>query len=79
MHNIADIRRDKLYMVFVLPASGVAIENALLGDLPASKAALMQDDKRTLNLRPNQNWLEKAVTTDSIISDSKTVRIKVEE
>jgi hypothetical protein len=79
MRNIASIRRDKLYMIFVLPPSGVAIENALLSDLPPSKAVLMQDDKRTLNLRPYQDWIEKAVTTDSIISDSKTVRIKVEE
>jgi hypothetical protein len=79
MRNIADIRRDRLYLIFVLPASGVAIENAVLSDLPPSKAVLLQDDKRTLNMRPYQDWIEKNIATDSIVADSKTVRIRVEE
>jgi len=79
MHNISQIRRDRLYLVFVLPASGVAIENAVLSDLPPSKAVVLQDDKRLLSARPWQNWIEQSVATDSIVGDSKTIRIKVEE
>jgi hypothetical protein len=79
IHNLAQIRRDRLYLVFVLPASGVTIEDAVLSDLPPSKAVILQDDKRALNLRPCQDWIEKSVPADLIVSDSKTVRIKVEE
>jgi hypothetical protein len=79
IRNVADIRRDRLYLVFVLPASGVAIENAVLSDLPPSKAVVLQDDKRAMNFRPCQSWIEKSVPTDSIVGDSRTVHIKVEE
>lgn len=79
LRNLSQMRRDRLYLVFVLPASGVAIENAVLSDLPASKAVVLQDDKRLLSARPYQNWIEQSVATDSIVGDSKTIRIKVEE
>jgi hypothetical protein len=79
IRNLSQIRRDRLYLVFILPASGVAIENAVLSDLPPSKAVVLQDDKRMLSTRPYQNWIEKSVVTDSIVGDSKTIRIKVEE
>jgi hypothetical protein len=79
IRNLSQMRRDRLYLVFVLPASGVAIENAVLSDLPASKAVVLQDDKRLLSARPYQNWIEQSVQTDSIVGDSKTIRIKVEE
>jgi len=39
----------------------------------------LQDDKRLLSARPWQNWIEQSVQTDSIVADSKTIRIKVEE
>jgi hypothetical protein len=79
MRNLSQIQRDRLYLVFVLPASGVTIENAVLSDLPPSKAVVLQDDKRLLSARPWQNWIEQSVKTDSIVGDSKTIRIKVEE
>jgi hypothetical protein len=79
LHNLSQIRRDWLYLTFVLPVSGVAIENAVLSDLPPSKAVVLQDDKRLLTARPYQNWVEQSVQTDSIVGDSKTIKIKVEE
>ena len=78
LNNILNIRRDKLYMVLELPASGVAIEEATLPDLPASKSLLLQDAKRTLKLTPYTPWLEKQLDVDSVIIDKEVVRITVE-
>ena len=79
MNNILRIERDKLYCLLVLPAGGLAITRAELPDLPATKALILQDIKRTLKTQPYPHWLEKSFYTDTVVSDKKMIRITVEE
>jgi hypothetical protein len=78
LNNILNIRRDKLYSVLALPSAGVAIEESILPDLPASKALVLQDAKRTLRLTPYTPWIEKQLDIDSVIIDKEVFRITVE-
>ncbi|MGA1979621.1 MAG: SpoIVB peptidase S55 domain-containing protein [Sedimentisphaerales bacterium] len=79
MNNLLTIGRNKLYCLLVLPAGGVAVENAELPDLPATKILLLQDGKRTLRSQPHPRWLEESLTTGTIIIDEKVMHITVEE
>jgi len=78
IRNIAQMRRDRLYFVLLMPPSGVTIESQALGDLPASKAMVLQDEKRSITVLPYQSWVESSVKTDSIVGDSKVVKFTVE-
>ncbi len=79
MNNILRLDRSKLYCLLVLPDSGIAVEKAELPDLPATKAMVLQDAKRTLATRPCENWIEKTLETKTIVTDKKVVRVTVEE
>jgi hypothetical protein len=79
MNNLLAIGRDELYLLLVLPDAGVAVERAELPDLPATKALLLQDAKRTLKSQPHPRWLEESLTTGTIIIDEKVMQITVEE
>jgi hypothetical protein len=78
LKDVLGIRRDKLYSVLVLPASGVALANAELPYLPATKALVLGDVKRSLNILPYQHWLEKTFQANTVIIDKKIVPITVE-
>jgi hypothetical protein len=79
MNNLLTIGRNKLYCLLVLPAAGVAVERAELPDLPATKALLLQDVKRTLRSLPHPHWLEESLAIDAVIIDEKVMQITVEE
>lgn len=79
MNTILTVGRDKLYCLLVLPPSGVTVARAELPDLPATKALLMQDAKRALSAQPYRHWLEKSLSTGTVIMDKKVMRITVEE
>jgi len=79
INNILAIKRDKLYCLLVLPPGGVSIEQAELPDLPATKALLLQDAKRTLKTLPYQHWVEKDQPTGTVIIDKKVMSITVEK
>ena len=79
INNILQIRQDKLYCFLTLPPSGVAVEKAELPDLPATKALILQDAKRTLRTQPYLHWLEETVETGTIIINSEVMRITVEK
>jgi hypothetical protein len=79
LRTVTALRRDRLYYVLLLPPSGVAIESETLADLPASKAIPLVDDKRTVSMKPSQDWIESSLKVDSIISDAKTIKITVED
>jgi hypothetical protein len=79
INNILAVRRDKLYCLLALPAGGVAVEKAELPDLPATKALILRDVKRTLRTQSYQHWLEKTFRTGTIIIDKKVMRITVEK
>jgi hypothetical protein len=79
MNNLMALSRDKLYFLLVLPDTGVAVERAELPDLPATKALLLQDVKRTLRSQPHPHWLEESLATGTVIIDEKVMQITVEE
>jgi len=79
MNNILTVGRDKLYCLLVLPPRGIAVEQAELPDLPATRAMVLQDDKRVLRTQPHPRWLENTLTTDTVILDRKALRITVEK
>ena len=57
----------------------MAVEKAELPDLPATKALILQDAKRTLRTQPYLHWLEEDVETGTVIIDSEVMRITVEK
>jgi hypothetical protein len=73
------IARDKLYCLLVLPPRGVAVEKAELSDLPATKALVLTDAKRTLRVQPYQHWLEDSFRIGTFVADKKVMRITVEK
>ena len=79
MNNLLAIKRDKLYCLLVLPAGGVAVEAAELPDLPATKALVLGDAKRTLRTQPYPHWVESSLETGTVIIDKKIMRITVEK
>jgi len=79
INNVLATKRDKLYCVLVLPPGGVTVEKAELPDLPATKALVLLDTKRTLRSQPYLHWLEDNLQTDTVIIDKKVMRITVEK
>jgi hypothetical protein len=79
INDILSVKRDSLYCLFILPSRGVTVENAELPDLPATKALILHDGKRTLKTRPYAKWLEKNYKIGAIIIDEKTMSITVEK
>ena len=79
LNNALNIPRDRLYCLLVLPPSGVTLEKSELPDLPATKAMVLQDAKRTLRIQPYQHWKEKSIQTGTVIAGRKVIRITVEE
>ena len=79
MNNVLNVARDRLYCILVLPPRGLSVELAELPDLPATKAMVMQDGKRTLEIRPYSRWLEKSFRTGTVVMDKKVVQITVEK
>ncbi len=73
------VDRDKLYFILSLPPGGIALEQAELPDLPATKALILQNAKRTLQIRPYQHWIEKSLKTGTVIIDKKVLKITVEK
>jgi len=79
MNNLLRIERDKLYCLLVLPPGGVAVAAAELPDLPATKALVLADAKRTLRTQPYKHWLEQSLKTGTVIIDNKVMPITVEK
>jgi hypothetical protein len=76
---LLNLKRDQLYCTLDLPASGIAVERAELPDLPASKALVIQDVKRTLRIQPYQPWVEHSRAIASVITNKQGAQITVEE
>ena len=79
INNSLQVDRDKLYCLLFLPPGGVTVEKSELPDLPATKALVLQNAKRTLETRPYPHWLESSFKTGTIITDKKVMRITVEK
>lgn len=73
------VDRDKLYFILSLPPGGIALEQAELPDLPATRVLVLQNAKRTLQVRPYQHWIEKSLKTGTVIIDKQALKITVEK
>jgi hypothetical protein len=79
INNIANTKRNGLHLILTLPAGGIAIETAELPQLPLSKAVLLNSEKRSMITKSTAQWLEETIPVDTIIIDSRSLDITVEE
>jgi len=79
LNDSLKIDRDSLYFLLTLPPGGVTVEKAELPDLPATRAMVMRDAKRTLRILPHSHWIERSFDVGSVIIDKKVFRITVEK
>jgi hypothetical protein len=79
INDILAIGRDELHCILVLPSGGVAIENAELPELPATKALVLGDAKRATTMQVFPGWIDKSVQTGAVIIDGKIMNITVEQ
>ena len=78
LNDSLKVDRDSLYFLLNLPPGGVTVEKAELPDLPATKALVMRDAKRTLNVLPHSHWVEQSFEVGTVVIDRKVLRITVE-
>jgi len=79
LKNLMSINRKNLYCVLALKPDGITIERSELPYLPATRGLVMQDKRRSVNVRPYMRWIEESITTENIIIDQKEVEITVEK
>ena len=79
LNNLLAIERNELYCLLLLPDDGVSVARAQLPDLPATKAIVMSDAKRTLKTQPYQHWLEQSLSIDTVVFNKKVMQITVEK
>ncbi|UCE48703.1 MAG: hypothetical protein JSW47_00870 [Phycisphaerales bacterium] len=79
LNDSLKIDRDRLYFLLTLPPGGVTVEKAELPDLPATRALVMRDAKRTLRVLPYSHWIERSFEIGSVVIDKKVLRITVEK
>ena len=79
INDIANTKRNNLHLVLTLPAGGIAIETAQMPELPLSKTLLLNDEKRSMTTKPAAQWLEETIPVDTIVLDSKSIDITVQE
>jgi hypothetical protein len=72
-------RRDRLYAVVEIPASGVVIRQHELGQLPGTKTLLMQDSKRVQPLEAYRAWAENHIAMDMIVQGTAEIEIIVKQ
>jgi hypothetical protein len=79
LNEVLNMGRTQLHCVLTLPPSGIALEREELPDLPASRAIVLDNDKRALSVVPYAHWVEKTIETGTVISDRESIPIVVEE
>ncbi len=79
VNEIGNMKRNSLYVTLTLPASGIAIENSPLPNLPVTKSLLLKNDKRTLSVQPGAEWIERIIPVETVVLDSREIIIKVEK
>ncbi|MHC5158312.1 MAG: hypothetical protein ACYSOZ_09510 [Planctomycetota bacterium] len=78
LQGIFNDRRDRLYCVMQVPATGLVMRQHELADLPPTKMLLMQDAKRIIPVEPYQNWVENSIELDRIVDGEVKVALTVE-
>ena len=79
INRILVVGRDELHCVLVLPAGGVALEQAELPELPATKAMVLGDARRANTMQAFPGWIDKSVRTGTVIVDKKIMNVTVEQ
>jgi hypothetical protein len=79
INRILAVGRDELHCVLVLPAGGVALEQAELPELPATKAMVLGDSRRANTMQAFPGWIDKSVRTPTVIVDKKIMNVTVEQ
>jgi hypothetical protein len=79
LQYLLGLRRDRLYCLLELPASGVTVDRNEMPDLPATKALILESTNETVPVQPFQSWIEKSLETDTLIGDKETLKITVEK
>lgn len=78
VRRILHTPRNQMIAVLLLPPGGIAIRNRELPDLPASRAVLLQDERRFTPAVVMQHWIQAETRMDSVPSGNITVQITVE-
>jgi hypothetical protein len=79
LSTLLENRRDRLYAVVEIPASGVVIRQHELGQLPGTKTLLMQDSKRLQPLEAYRAWAENHIEMDKIVQGAAEIEITVKQ
>jgi hypothetical protein len=79
INRILAVGRDELHCIMVLPGGGVALEQAELPELPATKAMVLGDPRRANTMQAFPGWIDKSVRTQTIIIDKKIMNVTVEQ
>lgn len=72
-------KRNSIYVVMPTPAGGITIDRAELADLPASKAIILANPRRTVTLAPYNNWIEKQKKISAVIQNKMNISIEVQD
>lgn len=76
---LLSIKRDRLYIAMALPSTGVVIKRAELPHLPATKALLLSDKKRTTPTEKYQRWIENSIDVGLVVVGSQRIKITVKQ
>ncbi len=76
---LLSIKRDRLYIAMALPSTGVVIKRAELPHLPATKALLLSDEKRTIPTEKYQQWIANSIDVGRVVVGSKQIKITVKQ
>jgi hypothetical protein len=79
INEIANTKRNNLYITLTLPAGGTTLEKSELPQLPMTKTLLLNNEKRSTSAQPAPEWLGQTIPVDTIVLDSKTFTITVEK
>jgi len=79
LSDLLAYRRDRLYAVMAVPATGVVFRQHELSHLPPTRMLLMQDAKRVQPLEPYKAWAENSIQLDKIVQGAAQIELIVEE
>ena len=78
LQGIFKYRRDRLYCVMQVPATGLVMRQHELADLPPTKMLLMQDSKRIIPVEPYKNWVENSIEIDRIVDGEVKIELTID-
>jgi hypothetical protein len=79
LNEVLNLSRTKVHCILTLPPGGISLERQELPDLPATKAMVLQNDKRAMKALPYAHWVEKTIDTGTVVGDREVIPITVED